>query len=323
MHGKKVLYLGKTPKANPVEKGKSALVKMVQGFVILFAVSSIAGLLVILFQRSATAMLIVYLVGVLLCFPAAFFLLRSRRRTVPIEFVNELMETRSHVQQIQLQKRQEQLNALQSQINPHFLYNTLDTIRGLALEKDSPEIADIVGALASMFKYSMDYDSTRVTVMDELSHLERFLQIQSMRFPGKYAFSQVFDCPYEALYKVFIPKLTLQPIVENAISHGLKARPFGGKITMRCILSDREFCIIISDNGTGISADMVVALNQSFRHHDAFADRQESSTFGIALANIDMRIKFYCGEAYGLYIASTPELGTDVTICLPTPESEA
>jgi two-component system sensor histidine kinase YesM len=174
-----------------------------------------------------------------------------------------------------------------------------------------------------MFKYSMDYGSTKVTVSDEISHLEQFLQIQGMRFPGKYAFVQVLDCPYETLYRVSIPKLTLQPIVENAISHGLRQRPTGGKITIRCILSDREFCIIISDNGMGIPEDMVVALNRSFRSNDTGAERQEASTFGIALTNIDMRIKFYCGEAYGLHIASTPGLGTDVTIHLPAPETEA
>ncbi len=304
------------------ERGKRLALKAAQVFVVLFVAGSVWAMYFVLAQQGNAALLLVYALGVLLCAGAVLFLLRSRRRTVPVELAKELIETRSHIQQIQLQKRQEQLNALQSQINPHFLYNTLDTIRGLAIEKDSPEIANIVGALASMFKYSMDYDSTQVTVSDELFHLEQFLKIQSMRFPGKYAFAQVFDCAYETLYKVFIPKLTLQPIVENAISHGLKARPSGGKITLRCILSDQEFCIIISDNGTGISEDMVIAMNRSFHSCDTAAERQEMSTLGIALTNIDMRIQFYCGEAYGLHVASTPGLGTDVTIRLPAPEGD-
>ncbi len=322
MRTKKVLYSGNVLDSGSADPGRLLLYRISQGFVAVFTIGSVGGMFALILLQGTMPLLLAYIAMALLCCIIIFILLRSRRRTVPVEFVHELIETRNHVQQIQLQKRQEQLNALQSQINPHFLFNTLDTIRGLAIEKNSPEIADIVGSLASMFKYTMDYDSTRVTVADELSHLERFLQVQSMRFPGKYSFTQIYECPYDTLYKVSIPKLTLQPIVENAISHGLKARSSGGIITIRYILSDMEFSIIISDNGMGIPEDMVVMLNQSFRLNDAGPERNESSTLGIALANIDMRIKFFFGESYGLYIASTPGLGTDVTIRLPAPENE-
>lgn len=323
MRTKKVHFAKNVLNTSSADRKKLILYRISQGFVAVFAVGSVGALLVLILLWGITPLLIAYAVAVLLCCIASRFLLRSRQRKVPLDIVNELIETRNHVQQIQLQKRQEQLNALQSQINPHFLFNTLDTIRGLAIEKQSLDIAKIVGSLASMFKYTMDYDSTRVTVADELAHLEQYLQVQGMRFPGKYSFTQFYECPYETLYKVSIPKLTLQPIVENAISHGLKARSSGGIITIRHILSDTGFSIIISDNGMGIPEDMVVMLNKSFRSNDAAHEQMESSTLGIALTNIDMRIKFYFGDSYGLYIASTPGLGTDVTIRLPVPGNES
>ena len=119
-----------------------------------------------------------------------------------------------------------------------------------------------------------------------------------------------------------IPKFTLQPLVENAISHGLRNLSCGGAISIRYILSDARFTIVVSDNGVGIPDDTVFALNQAFR--TALSEtRQERDSQSIALFNIDLRIKLYCGEAYGLHLASTPGFGTDVTITLPAGEAEA
>jgi two-component system sensor histidine kinase YesM len=226
------------------------------------------------------------------------------------------------IRQFLMQNRQEQLYALQNQINPHFLFNTLDTIRGLALEKGEPDIANTVAAMASMFKYSMDYFSTRVTVNEELSHLKQYIQLQCLRFPDKFTIEQIFECDFDVLFKIAIPKLTLQPIVENALKHGLGNIRSGGRISLRFVLSDREFRIIVSDNGSGIPDETVAALNRSFRIVQPEITIKDDNHFGIALSNINLRIKYYFGEDYGLYLASTTGLGTEVTVTLPAPDTE-
>ncbi|MCI8975467.1 MAG: histidine kinase [Lachnospiraceae bacterium] len=237
----------------------------------------------------------------------------SGRNRAGKEAVNELEKARKHVQEIWQQKRQEQLNALQNQINPHFLYNTLDTIRGLAIEQDAMDVADIVATLSSMFKYSMDYASFLVPVNGELEHLNSFLKIQKIRFPLKFTFCQVMECEPQDLKQIQMPKLVLQPIVENVFTHGFRKMSVGGKIELRLVATDVEFQMIITDNGTGIEDEQVLALNQMFRN----GIMMEEMHSGIALYNINSRIKMYCGEAYGLHIASTPGFGTEVTISLP------
>jgi two-component system sensor histidine kinase YesM len=221
-----------------------------------------------------------------------------------------------------MQNRQEQLYALQNQINPHFLFNTLDTIRGLALEKGEPDIANTVAAMASMFKYSMDYVSIRVTVNEELSHLKQYIQLQQLRFPGKFTIEHIFECDFDVLFKIAIPKLTIQTIVENALKHGLGNIQSGGRIRLRFVLSDSEFRIIISDNGSGIFDDMVAAQNRSFHTVQPEVMMKDTAHFGIALSNINLRIKYYFGEDYGLHLASTADLGTEVTVTLPAPDME-
>lgn len=247
-----------------------------------------------------------------------FWLLPKLDRESDRESADELARTRRRVQEIQLQKRKEQLNALQSQINPHFLYNTLDTIRGMALEVEAVDVAQMVATLSAMFKYSMDYDDAIVTVGEELNHLRSYLQIQSIRFPNRFTFRTVYDCDYAHIRQVRIPKLVLQPIVENIFTHGFKAMTSGGQILVRCVADDQNFRITISDNGAGIRDDEVAAINRTFQQNIA-EERADAAfeNYGIALKNIDARVKMYFGEEYGLHIASTPDYGTDVTLLLP------
>lgn len=234
------------------------------------------------------------------------------------KYTDELAETRQRIQEIQLQKRQEQLNALQSQINPHFLYNTLDTIRGLSLEVGAVDVSEMVATLSTMFKYSMDYDDTIVTVNDELENLRSYLKIQPIRFPNRFEFRTVYDCELKYLQQVRIPKLVLQPVVENMFAHGFKGIAQGGKITVRFIASDTDFTIILSDNGVGIKDNEVAAMNRMFRENGILENREAVyQNFGIALKNIDSRVKMYFGERFGLRITSTPGYGTDVTLLLP------
>lgn len=240
-----------------------------------------------------------------------------KRNIRELELLAQLSETQSRVMQIQVQKRQEQFNALQSQINPHFLFNTLDTIRGLAIEEGCAEIAEIIASLASMFKYSMDYPSTLVTVSDELAHIQQFVNIQRMRFPEKFTVDEIFECDEKTPYRILIPKFTLQPIIENAITHGLKNRSTEGLITVRHILSDCDYRIIISDNGDGMDEQFTHKLNRFFSTNNPDKEIDGVLSSGIALTNIDLRVKMHFGNRYGLHIDSTPGLGTDITVVLP------
>lgn len=258
--------------------------------------------------------MILLLVGML----AFYYIIIIKKNIYDAEVMAELDQTKSYIQEIQLQKRREQLNALQNQINPHFLYNTLDTIRGLAIEKDAMDVADMVATLSAMFKYSMDYSNSVVTVNDERSHLCSFIKIQSMRFANKFVFQEVLECEFQDMHHALMPKLVLQPIVENAFSHAFKNMLSGGKITVRYIASDVNFKIIVSDNGIGIEEGMVVMLNKLFcSSGDEQKRRTDIGQSGIALYNIHSRIKMYCGEQYGLHISSTRGYGTDITLFLP------
>ncbi|MBQ6559358.1 MAG: sensor histidine kinase [Erysipelotrichaceae bacterium] len=234
------------------------------------------------------------------------------------ELLKDLAESNRKLQDIELEKRKEQLNALQSQINPHFLYNTLDTIRGMALERDCKDVSDVVASLSSMFKYNMDFSSSLVNIQSEIEQIQRFMNIQEQRFPGKYRFEQKFECSDDNLLQVLIPKFTLQPLVENALSHGLKAKRKDAVLTIRYINTGYYFSIIVSDNGVGMSDDVVKELNE--RINDPRIDHENNikvNDMGIALPNVAARLKMYFGDEYGLHIVSTLGIGTDVTVTMP------
>ena len=126
------------------------------------------------------------------------------------------------------------------------------------------DIANIVATLSSMFKYSMDYADSLVPVGDEIEHLRSFLKIQAIRFPKKFTFEQITECGYRELHEVQIPKLVLQPIVENVFTHAFKKMLSSGRITLHLMVTDTDFKIMVSDNGTGISDEQVLALNRMF-----------------------------------------------------------
>lgn len=253
---------------------------------------------------------------------ASILWLLARRTRQETSARSELDQTRRHMQEIQLQKRKEQLNALQNQINPHFLYNTLDTIRGLAIERGAMDVADIVATLSSMFKYSMDYAAYMVPLSDELEHLDSYLKIQALRFPNKFTFRRCIDCDPWELHQIQTPKLVLQPIVENVFTHAFRKVSRGGQICLRLQATDVNFQIVVSDNGAGMEDERVLALNRMFRTGEMEAAEQSGAQGSIALYNINSRIRMYCGDAYGLHIASTADYGSEVTLTLPLPPRE-
>ncbi len=214
-----------------------------------------------------------------------------------------------------LTKRAE-LEALQSQINPHFLYNTLDAIRGLAIVKDVPEIAEMTGALSSMFRYSISSSGEFQTFGEDMENLDNYILIQKYRFTNRFDVVKEFQDTDEIM-DMEIPKLMLQPIIENAIYHGIEQITEKGLIRISAFLTDRTFVVRVSDNGIGMDAETLDRVNRRLREETVSGSNNTDKGTGIALVNINKRIKLYFGEDYGLALYSTKGLGTTVQLTFP------
>ena len=218
--------------------------------------------------------------------------------------------------------KQIELAALQSQINPHFLYNTLDTIRGQALIDGNAEVAEMIKTLSSFFRYSISRKGAAVTLRDELENIQNYMKIQQYRFGDRFRLEVDIDEP--SVLDYYIPRLIFQPIAENAIVHGLKDTLRGGIISISVEAED-DLIIMISDNGKGMSLDELDALNR--RIHAVVADSGEDAPkdaahTGIALANVHRRIELLYGAPYGVNIYSSANRGTNVELVLPIREVE-
>ncbi len=223
-------------------------------------------------------------------------------------------------------KRQAEFSALQSQINPHFLYNTLEAIRGQALIEGVEDIAEMTEALSTFFRYSISKKGDLVSLEDELSSVESYFVIQQFRFNNKFGFSIKYDETDSDILDYMLPKLTLQPIVENSIYHGLETKVGKGSITIRITSTEKRLIINISDDGEGM--DKATQDNLNYKLHNGLdqPDTQEQQGkprhTGIALVNVNMRIKLLFGEEYGMSVSSTKGLGTEVEIVLPHVKEE-
>ena len=211
--------------------------------------------------------------------------------------------------------KQAELDALQSQINPHFLYNTLDSIRGQALSEGAEDIADMTEALSTFFRYSISNRNHIVTLEEELENIQNYFVIQQFRFNNRFRLS-IPPIPPALLEGCRLPKLTLQPILENTILHGMEEKLGPGAITIRVTATDSRTLLTISDDGAGMSEETLLRLQEKLRG-DGPVSLQRARGSGIALPNVNRRIKLLFGEEYGLRVMSTPGLGTDVEISLP------
>lgn len=216
-----------------------------------------------------------------------------------------------------ISKKQAEINALQSQINPHFLYNTLDSIRGQALVSGADEIARMTEALAVFFRYSISRKGIIVTVEDELKNVDTYLTIQRFRFDNRFSIEKDIEDP-DTIMGCRIPKLTIQPIIENAIYHGLETKEGPGRIIVRMAATASRLLIHIIDDGVGINGDAVDELNATLSKKLQLRDLDPPAHgVGIALRNVNDRIKLCFGEDYGIFVSSTEGAGTDVGIRLP------
>ncbi|MFA9464548.1 MAG: sensor histidine kinase [Velocimicrobium sp.] len=216
--------------------------------------------------------------------------------------------------------KQAELAALQSQINPHFLYNTLESIRGQALMDDNYDIAKMVEALASFFRYSISRKGELVTLRDELSNIQNYMMILRYRFNNRFSLEIYIDDEDQKAYDYFIPKLILQPVVENAIFHGLEECLEGGRVSIEVIVTKTSLILTVSDNGKGMDSKALIELNQRIHLANQYREKEKEEkhrTTGIALPNIHMRIQLLFGSEYGVNVYSTLNLGTDVEITIP------
>ncbi len=220
---------------------------------------------------------------------------------------------------LKLSKRQAQYRALQNQINPHFLYNTLESIRSEALVAGLSSVADMTEALAVFFRYTISKVENLVTVEEELQNCETYFRIQQYRFGPRLRLN--IECAPEdkaAIYRCRIPKLTLQPILENGIIHGTEFKIGAGKLTVRLERTEKLLTILVSDDGVGMDEHALAQLNERLDQSGrAFQEDKEEHTGGVALVNVNNRIHLLFGEEYGLHVFSIPMAGTDVRITLP------
>lgn len=215
--------------------------------------------------------------------------------------IQELME---QVRQEEITLRKTELNALQAQINPHFLYNTLDSIAWMCEEDRTKEAVEMVNALARLFRISISRGHELITLEKEVEHAKSYLKIQNYRYKNQFAYE--FDVE-ESCLSYLCNKITLQPIIENAIYHGIDRMVDEGYIKICIREEEMAIRMTVTDNGVGMSEEQC----QEILHREA-GDRT-----GIGIKNVNDRIRIYFGEEYGLHITSELDEGTCVEIRIP------
>ncbi|MDR1668622.1 MAG: histidine kinase [Oscillospiraceae bacterium] len=224
----------------------------------------------------------------------------------------------------QIMTKQAEINALQNQINPHFLYNTLETIRGQALCSGETQIAETTKALADIFRYNISKKGTMIHLTEELANIDSYIKIQRIRFNDKFELVSQID---EDAKEILIPKLLVQPVIENALRHGLEPKSGKGEIILRAFRTEKSLEISVLDDGVGMPPEKLSALNDKL-------SAQYAGTFGtvennIGLENVNERIKLIYGQEYGISVMSAQNAGTKVTLSLGilpsflTPQTDA
>lgn len=210
----------------------------------------------------------------------------------------------------QLKQKQTELNALKSQIRPHYLYNTLEVIRMNAVDSGAGEVAEMIFALSNQLKYVIDYGEDRVSIRKELGNLQDYFYIMSVRYENRYELKLQVAPEVDLDWPVL--KLSLQPLVENAIQHGLRKR---GKGTVGISIErrERDYTITVFDDGIGMERERL-------EHIVALLEEPEAPSRSVGLKNVHERIRSVFGEDYGLTLSSREHVGTSVTIFLPLPE---
>ncbi len=220
--------------------------------------------------------------------------------------IQHLLEERLQIEQ---NIRQTEIRLLQSQINPHFLHNTLNSIKWMATLQGADGIRAMISSLGRLLRAVMGDVNEKITIREELALLDDYLHIQKIRYRGKIGFQQMIETP--ALLDCLIPKFTLQPLVENAVFHGIEPKDGSGEVVLSINARQQELVISVWDDGVGISAEKLAALLGKDQTSGG------KTRDGIGLPNINDRIQLIYGGSYGLEINSTEGEYTKVVIRLP------
>ena len=230
-----------------------------------------------------------------------------------IDKINELLDQVT-TEQIRLRKAEFEL--LQAQINPHFLYNTLDSIRSEALKNDQTVIAEMVERLSKFFRYCISNHDSLVSLAEELRHVDDYFYIQRFRFGERFSLQTVLEEP--GIRDYYVPRMILQPIIENSIFHGLELKPEHGEITIEAGKTEQKLYILISDNGAGMPRKKLDELNEQLRTGKL---PDNTRRHGIAVLNVNNRIKLCFGEEYGMRMHSVEGCGCQTEIVMPLVDS--
>ena len=208
------------------------------------------------------------------------------------------------------QQRRTELALLQAQINPHFLYNTLDTIIWLIESGEITEAVNMVGSLSNFFRFSLSRGQNVITLKEEQQHIRSYLEIQQMRYRDLMEYQ--IELP-EELEHFLLPKLTLQPLVENALYHGIKIRRRKGLICVSGRIVDNQVILEVTDDGCGMTPERLAEVRASLT---------EGRREGFGLRTVHQRIQILFGPEYGLEVESTPDVGTTIFVKIPMQTNE-
>ncbi len=220
--------------------------------------------------------------------------------------IRKLQATYENLLETELDLKEAQFMALQAQINPHFLYNTLETIDALSVCERTDDIGKIVQALSECFRYAME-EKKSVPLREELQHVAQYLKIMSIRYENKFAYRIEMD---EAA-DLQVPKIILQPLAENAIVHSILKQERFGEITICCRYRGEEICLEVTDNGVGMDEEALRSLRES---------RNKRGHIGVS--NVDRRLRYFFGERYHMEVESIAKEKTVFRICIALTDRE-
>lgn len=238
----------------------------------------------------------------------------AREYDIMVGRIRELMEANIREQEF---KRKSDLKALQAQINPHFLYNTLDSIIWMGEMGQSEKVVQMTSALSKLFRISISKGRELILIRDEIEHVRSYLTIQEMRYKDKFQYEMDID---PDLWELITLKITLQPIVENAIYHGIKELDYEGYIAISGWLDGEVIVLEVKDNGQGMDEKQLQEMVQGLE--TPLEKRPLFSRQGMGVRNVHERIRLYFGQEYGLYCFSTPGKGTTIQVRMPVSTME-
>ncbi len=227
------------------------------------------------------------------------------------DLIEVVFKENAEKQALELSNKQAELKAIQSQVNPHFLFNTLETIRMRSLIKGEDETANIIGELAILFRKSMNWGSDNITIGEEMNFIEKYINIQKYRYGDKIKF---YHYLMEGCDKLLIPKLSIGTFIENACIHGIETTVNEGVISLTITKNEQFLFIEISDNGKGLDEQHLEEIRWMLSHADTKMLNESKST---GMLNAFLRLNMYCDGRIIFDIDSRPENGTDISIQIP------